>query len=314
MRGRDSNDALTFGCLFLLISWFVVRGLAEKFGAWVWPTSILFLAGSFYVATTIQRERKAWEERKQRAKPCSHGTVGAALKPIVCWQCTNEAEQRETAKRARAAAELAKRLADRQRKIEEFRASVRAPSYLQQVDPRKFEKIVCLLFQKMGYEVEETPYVADGGIDGFLRRDGQVALLQCKRVQGSVSEPVIRDLWGNIQHHRASEGVVVTTGKVSGPARSWAQGKPIRIIELDELVNLIRQYLTEKAVVPDTFIAPSTSDEEVTGTCPKCGRHLRRIKGKNGPFFGCSGYPDCRYSQSIPGRGAARRRFRRRRF
>jgi putative DNA topoisomerase len=28
--------------------------------------------------------------------------------------------------------------------------------------------------------------------------------------------------------------------------------------------------------------------------CPDCKQPLRRIEGKMGPFWGCSGYPDCR--------------------
>ena len=31
-----------------------------------------------------------------------------------------------------------------------------------------------------------------------------------------------------------------------------------------------------------------------THACPACSKALRRIKGKNGFFWGCSGYPDCK--------------------
>lgn len=30
--------------------------------------------------------------------------------------------------------------------------------------------------------------------------------------------------------------------------------------------------------------------------CPECGSVLRKRKGSNGPFWGCSGYPDCRFT------------------
>jgi len=272
-RKRDWG-CLAVGAWFLLlqvvpwVAFVFVINWAKAYGAWVWVVAGGLAAIGWYAFVQVQKNLKvraqARAERERSARPCSHGTVGAALKPIVCWQCTNEAEEREAQERVRAqaraaqaAAEAAIRAAEHQRKIEELKASLRAPTYLRQVDPRQFEKIVCVLFRKMGYEVAETPYVADGGIDGFLRRDGKVALLQCKRVQGSVGEPVLRDLWGNIQHHRASEGVVVTTGKVSRGARSWVQGKPIRIIELEELTALVREHLTEKAVVPEDFVSPA---------------------------------------------------------
>ena len=34
--------------------------------------------------------------------------------------------------------------------------------------------------------------------------------------------------------------------------------------------------------------------------CPECGKQLKRIVGRFGPFVGCSGYPDCRYVKKEP--------------
>ncbi|MBQ7463870.1 MAG: topoisomerase DNA-binding C4 zinc finger domain-containing protein, partial [Lachnospiraceae bacterium] len=32
--------------------------------------------------------------------------------------------------------------------------------------------------------------------------------------------------------------------------------------------------------------------------CPKCGEILKRRNGRYGQFWGCSGYPDCRYTEN----------------
>lgn len=32
--------------------------------------------------------------------------------------------------------------------------------------------------------------------------------------------------------------------------------------------------------------------------CPQCGKSLRKIKGEKGEFWGCTGYPDCKYVES----------------
>ncbi|WP_249963198.1 DNA topoisomerase III [Histophilus somni] len=32
--------------------------------------------------------------------------------------------------------------------------------------------------------------------------------------------------------------------------------------------------------------------------CPQCGKPLRKMKGKNGDFWGCTGYPTCKYIES----------------
>jgi len=68
----------------------------------------------------------------------------------------------------------------------------------------------------------------------------------------------------------AKEGVVVTTGKVSEQAREWAMNKPIRIFELDKIVNHIRTHYREDDIVPEKFV-PYKSNKDV---CPECGSPL----------------------------------------
>ncbi|MBI3774154.1 MAG: topoisomerase DNA-binding C4 zinc finger domain-containing protein, partial [Gammaproteobacteria bacterium] len=40
-------------------------------------------------------------------------------------------------------------------------------------------------------------------------------------------------------------------------------------------------------------------------TCPGCGKPMRMRKGSSGPFWGCSGYPDCK--KTLPAEGKKRR-------
>lgn len=41
-------------------------------------------------------------------------------------------------------------------------------------------------------------------------------------------------------------------------------------------------------------VAPQTDAE---GLCPRCGGELIKRNGRFGPFYGCSNYPRCRYTQ-----------------
>jgi len=41
------------------------------------------------------------------------------------------------------------------------------------------------------------------------------------------------------------------------------------------------------------------NDTQLPTNCPKCGRSLRERKGKYGPFLGCMGYPECKYTYDI---------------
>ena len=43
---------------------------------------------------------------------------------------------------------------------------------------------------------------------------------------------------------------------------------------------------------------PSEASKAVK-RCPRCGNVLRKKDGKYGPFFGCMGYPDCKYTENI---------------
>jgi len=95
---------------------------------------------------------------------------------------------------------------------------------------------------------------------------------------------------------QCNDAIVVTTGTVSRQAREWITGKPIRIIELEELNQLFKKYFNENEVVPDTFTVNGfvESDE-----CPKCRSKLRVRVGRRGKFMGCSSYPKCSYTRNI---------------
>ncbi len=45
------------------------------------------------------------------------------------------------------------------------------------------------------------------------------------------------------------------------------------------------------------------SDEKTDKTCPKCGLPMVAKQGRYGRFLACSGYPDCKYTESANGNG-----------
>ena len=55
------------------------------------------------------------------------------------------------------------------------------------------------------------------------------------------------------------------------------------------LVDLLRQLKQQ-----DISTKNKPAFEDSRHPCPDCGKPLRRRKGKNGFFWGCSGYPDCK--------------------
>jgi hypothetical protein len=80
----------------------------------------------------------------------------------------------------------------------------------------------------LGYEVRLTPLQGDHGADLLITQEGETAVVQCKhRPDGTVGEPVLRDLYGTMHHFGATRALLVTTGYLSPAARSWVQGKPL---------------------------------------------------------------------------------------
>ena len=47
------------------------------------------------------------------------------------------------------------------------------------------------------------------------------------------------------------------------------------------------------------FSAHEHALEQQYGQCPDCGKDLHVRNSKNGPFIGCSGYPECHYAKPL---------------
>lgn len=103
---------------------------------------------------------------------------------------------------------------------------------LHAMDPSAFEAWVGELFHSRGYFVENVRDSGDHGVDLWVVSPfGERAVVQCKRYRGSVGEPVVRDLYGVMEHENVAQGFLVTTGSISEAAGVWAEGKPIELID-----------------------------------------------------------------------------------
>jgi restriction system protein len=120
---------------------------------------------------------------------------------------------------------------------------------MQALSPAEFEAYVGQrLFARQGYAVVNTPDTRDGGIDLLITdRNGEQAVVQCKRYRGTVGEETIRDLYGTMMHAGASYGFLVTTGSISQAARTWATGKPLTLIDGATLEQLARTQASSRS-------------------------------------------------------------------
>ena len=158
-----------------------------------------------------------------------------------------------------------------------------------------FEDFIAEIYRGEGYLVEQTGgRRADGGYDLVLLREKTSVLVQCKHwLAFNVGVPRIRELAGAMHKVGATGGVFVTTGEFTKPAREFAIGMAIELVDGEALVRRFSGD-QEQQVVAGVAVAASSSP-----SCPKCGKPLvLRTKGKGGrplarPFWGCSDFPRC---------------------
>lgn len=110
----------------------------------------------------------------------------------------------------------------------------------------EFERLVASLIKKMGFEVNSTKATGDGGIDIIAYNDQPMFegkyIIQCKRWNGSVGSPPVRDLYGVVTHERANKGILITNSTFSNDAIKFAMNKQIELIDGNKLNSLLKSY------------------------------------------------------------------------
>lgn len=179
---------------------------------------------------------------------------------------------------------------------------------------REFELLVGEGFRLQGYQVAETGGGgADGGVDLVLTRPGRNGaekfLVQCKQWRAlKVGVDVVRELYGVMAARGATGGFVVTSGRFTDEAVSFASGRNVTLVDGPKLLGLIRQARASagqaKARTDAPTATPSTPAASQPTACPLCAKPMVRRTAKRGAnaggeFWGCTGYPACRGTRPI---------------
>lgn len=182
---------------------------------------------------------------------------------------------------------------------------------------QQFESLVADLFRREGYRVEERGRAAessgtgDGGVDLVLtdpRASGAHFLVQCKQYRAwDVGEPKVREFYGAMAAFRTRcEGIMVTCGRYTQPAKDFAADKPIRLVDRDGLLkmlnatNIAAPAVSIEAPAPvraAALVPPVPADS--APRCPQCGAAMVLRTATRGvragkPFWGCTTYPRCK--------------------
>ena len=112
---------------------------------------------------------------------------------------------------------------------------------------------------------------------------------------------VVREMYGLLQHHGADEVQIATVGGFTRDAERFAKGKPIRLIDGQTLLTMIRNVQERELVAARHLgrIDPVLGNMDSTPSEPRCPRcnegMIQRTNSRDGSaFWGCSTFPRCR--------------------
>lgn len=157
-----------------------------------------------------------------------------------------------------------------------------------------FELLMGQWFKTQGYDVVQAGGAhADGGIDIELRKDGELYLVQCKHYRAwKVPVDTVRDLYGVMTSRGAAGGFVITSGRFTGPAREFASGRVISLIDGEKLSQILKQTDVGSTQTVENIV-------HIAPKCPRCGSEMVRRTAHRGnnfgkDFWGCPKYPSCK--------------------
>ncbi|MDE1165060.1 MAG: restriction endonuclease [Pseudomonas sp.] len=188
-----------------------------------------------------------------------------------------------------------------------------------------FELLVGEALRHQGFSIQETGGSGpDGGIDLVARKDGEKYLVQCKQWRAmQVGVPVVRELYGAMAAEGAVGGFVVTSGSFSAPAREFAKGRNVQLVDGAQLNRWMAaanapaaqpapMQRVEPRVAPKPtqvpVVEPPASVQPKAPACPHCRKPMvikvaRTGSNAGGNFWGCTDYPKCRGIRAIfPGK------------
>jgi len=123
---------------------------------------------------------------------------------------------------------------------------------IRNLDPTSFEKLVLKLFYLKGYKACLTPKSDDFGVDGYLYKDGEIIMLQCKKYQAKykIGRPHLQQFYGTLTGlkyiYSVSKGIFVTTSDFTKPAWDYKINKPIELYNGASLVREINELLNNR--------------------------------------------------------------------
>ncbi len=146
----------------------------------------------------------------------------------------------------------ARRRSDIHKLAQELRQEAREQlaDYLAQMNPFKFEGLIKILLEDMGYDdVTTTAPTNDKGVDVIAHIELGISsvreVIQVKRHKGSLNRTVLDQLRGSLHRFGAVRGTIISTGRFTKGAQEAAFERgaaPITLIDGERLLDLLMKH------------------------------------------------------------------------
>ncbi|WP_051302507.1 restriction endonuclease [Salibacterium aidingense] len=268
------------------------------------------------------------EAHKDKKDFCPHG-ISKGASENKCIKCTKKKERILQKQKIK---ENSEQLYQEEMKklLKQMRKSTK---YLQSLSPQDFENVVSDMFRELGYTVNQTPYINDGGKDAIAWKNQKKYLFEYKRhhQNNTIGRPMLQKFYAAMIEEGTDKGFFITTSRFTPSAINYSAKYNITLIDGHRLRELFEKvypssknqsyqvmceqcgdivFFTKLAhtehtrcknnhIVYCNITPPSLLNKKVQSIrqCPLCGYKLKRRRGRYGSFYGCVRYPLCRYTE-----------------
>lgn len=164
-------------------------------------------------------------------------------------------------------------------------------------------------------DVEVTKSSGDHGIDVLAKKEGVKYAIQCKRYSKPVGNKAVQEAYSGKAIYNADVAVVMSNMDFTPQAIEDARKLKVELWDRNKIYLLqkngnvdagqyISQSIDEDYSMQNTVVENFKSDQIDTLVCPNCGGKLVIRTAKRGTnigsqFYGCSNYPNCKYTRNI---------------
>lgn len=181
-----------------------------------------------------------------------------------------------------------------------------------------FEEFCANILRGNGFtNVEVTKASGDHGIDILATKDGLRYAIQCKRYSKSVGNKAVQEAYSGKDIYKADVAVVMSNINFTAQAIEDAKKLRVELWDRNKIYSLqksggveVEKYTSQSLEnikeLKDRLKNPREDQpsEKEKLVCPKCGGKLVLRTAKKGSnagsqFYGCSNYPNCKYTKNL---------------